>query len=76
MQHANSAGTTEVMGLCVGIADISKREFLLENVFELPIKGTETRVEAAQEASEYMVLCAQHLINVILLRPISLTLKD
>ena len=51
--HARSGGTLEVMGIMTGktVGDT----FIVLDCFALPVEGTETRVNAANEANEYMV---------------------
>jgi COP9 signalosome complex subunit 5 len=51
--HAKSGGNIEVMGVMQGkiIADT----FIVIDAFALPVEGTETRVNAANESYEYMV---------------------
>jgi proteasome lid subunit RPN8/RPN11 len=51
--HARSGGNIEVMGLMVGA--LSGRHIIVRDAFALPVEGTETRVNAAGEAAEYMV---------------------
>lgn len=50
--HARSGGEIEVMGLMVG--KIEHETFVITDAFRLPVEGTETRVNAHQEAIEYM----------------------
>ncbi|KAI8443992.1 JAB1/Mov34/MPN/PAD-1 ubiquitin protease-domain-containing protein [Phakopsora pachyrhizi] len=51
--HARSGGQYEVMGLMQG--KIDGDAFVVLDSFALPVEGTETRVNAASEANEYMV---------------------
>lgn len=51
--HARSGGNLEVMGLMQG--KISGDTFIVTDAFRLPVEGTETRVNAQDEANEYMV---------------------
>lgn len=51
--HARSGGTIEVMGLMQG--KIDGDTMIVIDAFALPVEGTETRVNAASEANEYMV---------------------
>lgn len=51
--HARSGGSIEVMGLMQG--KISGDTFIVTDAFRLPVEGTETRVNAQDEANEYMV---------------------
>lgn len=51
--HARSGGTLEVMGMLQGktVGDT----FVVMDAFALPVEGTETRVNAQNEAYEFMV---------------------
>lgn len=51
--HARSGGSLEVMGLMQGY--ILPNTFVVTDAFRLPVEGTETRVNAQDEANEYMV---------------------
>lgn len=51
--HARSGGSLEVMGLMQGY--ILPNTFVVTDAFRLPVEGTETRVNAQEEANEYMV---------------------
>ncbi|KAJ1970642.1 DEAH-box ATP-dependent RNA helicase prp43 [Dimargaris xerosporica] len=51
--HAQSGGDLEIMGLLQG--KVQDRTLLVMDVFALPVEGTETRVNAQDEAYEYMV---------------------
>ncbi|KAI5455553.1 COP9 signalosome catalytic subunit rri1 [Naganishia albida] len=51
--HARSGGQYEIMGLMNG--KIQDRTFYIMDTFALPVQGTETRVNAGNEAMEYMV---------------------
>lgn len=51
--HARSGGAVEVMGLMQGYVD--QRSLIITDAFRLPVEGTETRVNAQDEANEYMV---------------------
>ncbi|KAL9640826.1 MAG: hypothetical protein Q9164_000061 [Protoblastenia rupestris] len=53
VMHARSGGSIEVMGLMQG--KISGNTFIVADAFRLPVEGTETRVNAANEANEYLV---------------------
>ncbi|PVI04726.1 Mov34-domain-containing protein [Periconia macrospinosa] len=53
VMHARSGGSLEVMGLMLG--KIEDRTFVVTDAFRLPVEGTETRVNAQDEANEYMV---------------------
>ncbi|KAL0487979.1 COP9 signalosome complex subunit 5b [Acrasis kona] len=50
--HATKGGTIEVMGLMQG--KIEGDTFIVLDSFALPVEGTETRVNAGEEAIEYM----------------------
>jgi COP9 signalosome complex subunit 5 len=51
--HARSGGQYEIMGLMNG--KIKDHTFYIMDSFALPVRGTETRVNAGNEAMEYMV---------------------
>jgi COP9 signalosome complex subunit 5 len=51
--HARSGGNIEVMGLMQG--KIQGDTMYVMDSFALPVEGTETRVNAQNEAYEYMV---------------------
>jgi COP9 signalosome complex subunit 5 len=53
VMHARSGGSIEVMGLMQG--SIQGDSFIVTDAFRLPVEGTETRVNAQEEANEYMV---------------------
>lgn len=53
VMHARSGGSLEIMGLMQGY--ITARTFVVTDAFRLPVEGTETRVNAQDEANEYMV---------------------
>jgi COP9 signalosome complex subunit 5 len=53
VMHARSGGHIEVMGLMQG--KISGDTFIVTDAFRLPVEGTETRVNAQDDANEYMV---------------------
>jgi COP9 signalosome complex subunit 5 len=53
VMHARSGGHLEVMGLMLG--KIEAHTFVVTDAFRLPVEGTETRVNAQDEANEYMV---------------------
>jgi COP9 signalosome complex subunit 5 len=53
VMHARSGGSLEVMGLMQG--SIAGDTFIVTDAFRLPVEGTETRVNAQDEANEYMV---------------------
>ncbi|KAL1980925.1 hypothetical protein VTN96DRAFT_3307 [Rasamsonia emersonii] len=53
VMHARSGGSIEVMGLMQGY--IAPETFVVTDAFRLPVEGTETRVNAQDEANEYMV---------------------
>ncbi|KZV94866.1 Mov34-domain-containing protein [Exidia glandulosa HHB12029] len=51
--HARSGVPHEIMGLMQG--KVVDRSLVIMDSFALPVQGTETRVNAANEANEYMV---------------------
>lgn len=51
--HARSGGSIEVMGLMTGY--ILPHTIIVTDAFPLPVEGTETRVNAQEEAYAYMV---------------------
>jgi COP9 signalosome complex subunit 5 len=53
VMHARSGGSLEVMGLMQGY--IAAETFIVTDAFRLPVEGTETRVNAQDDANEYMV---------------------
>jgi COP9 signalosome complex subunit 5 len=53
VMHARSGGSLEIMGLMQG--KILGDTFVVTDAFRLPVEGTETRVNAQDEANEYMV---------------------
>lgn len=53
VMHARSGGAIEVMGSIQG--QIADRAFVVNDVFPLPVEGTETRVNAGAEGNEFMV---------------------
>lgn len=53
VMHARSGGPIEVMGVMQG--KIAGDTFIVTDAFRLPVEGTETRVNAGDEANEYMV---------------------
>lgn len=55
VMHARSGGIYEIMGLMQGKIDIANRTLWVMDAFALPVQGTETRVNAQNEAYEYMV---------------------
>ncbi|KAF2236244.1 COP9 signalosome complex subunit 5 [Viridothelium virens] len=50
--HARSGGSIEIMGLMQGT--IHDETIVIRDAFRLPVEGTETRVNAQDEATEYM----------------------
>lgn len=58
--HARSGGTNEVMGLMQGRACPESRTVYVFDAFALPVHGTETRVNAQNEAYEFMVAELEH----------------
>jgi COP9 signalosome complex subunit 5 len=53
VMHARSGGNLEIMGLMQG--KIQGNTIIIMDAFALPVEGTETRVNAQNEAYEYMV---------------------
>ena len=53
VMHARSGGDIEVMGLMLGYPE--HETFVVTDALRLPVEGTETRVNAANDAVEYMV---------------------
>jgi COP9 signalosome complex subunit 5 len=53
VMHARSGGNIEVMGIMQG--KIAGDTMIIMDSFELPVEGTETRVNAQADAFEYMV---------------------
>ena len=51
--HARSGGSIEIMGSMIGYA--SGTSMIVTDAIRLPVEGTETRVNAAAEADEYIV---------------------
>ena len=52
VMHTRSGGSLEVMGLMQG--KIAGDTIIVTDAFRLPVEGTETRVNAQEEANEYM----------------------
>jgi len=55
VMHARSGGIYEIMGLMQGKIDVATRSLVVMDAFALPVQGTETRVNAQNEAYEYMI---------------------
>ncbi|KAF8601898.1 Mov34-domain-containing protein [Ceratobasidium sp. AG-I] len=53
--HARSGGIYEIMGMMQGKVRAADRSLVVIDSFALPVQGTETRVNAASEANEFMV---------------------
>ncbi|KAL1871451.1 hypothetical protein VTK73DRAFT_2059 [Phialemonium thermophilum] len=53
VMHARSGGSLEVMGLMQGYPEGTS--LVVTDAFRLPVEGTETRVNAQDEANEYIV---------------------
>ncbi|KAK3340898.1 COP9 signalosome complex subunit 5 [Neurospora tetraspora] len=53
VMHARSGGNLEVMGMMQGYIEGST--MVITDAYRLPVEGTETRVNAQDEANEYMV---------------------
>ncbi|CBQ68370.1 probable COP9 signalosome subunit 5 CSN5 [Sporisorium reilianum SRZ2] len=60
VMHARSGGIYEIMGLMQGKIDVANRTLYVMDSFALPVEGTETRVNAQNEAYEYMVQYLDH----------------
>ena len=58
VMHARSGGAIEVMGMMQGYVDADT--FIVTDAFRLPVEGTETRVNAQNEANEYMIGYLEH----------------
>ena len=56
--HAQLGGSIEVMGMLIG--KIVNTNIIVMDVYRLPVEGTETRVNAQNEAYEYMVRYLQN----------------
>ncbi|KAL8706884.1 MAG: hypothetical protein Q9201_000153 [Fulgogasparrea decipioides] len=52
VMHARSGGSLEIMGLMQG--KIAGDTFVVTDAFRLPVEGTETKVNASEEAEAYM----------------------
>jgi COP9 signalosome complex subunit 5 len=59
VMHARSGGSIEIMGLMLG--SVVGDTFVVTDSFRLPVEGTETRVNAQDEANEYLVNYVQKL---------------
>ena len=57
VMHARSGGSLEIMGLMQG--KIPGDTFIVTDAFRLPVEGTETRVNASDEANEYSIQYTQ-----------------
>ena len=66
--HARSGVPHEIMGLMQG--KVMGESIVIMDSFALPVQGTETRVNAAAEANEYMVEYIQGSEKVCGLRPL------
>lgn len=53
VEHALRGGNIEIMGMLIGTT--LNDQFIVFDSFELPVEGTETRVNAQTESYEYMV---------------------
>lgn len=60
--HARSGGSIEVMGSMQG--KVAEHSFIVVDVFPLPVEGTETRVNAGQEGTEFLVTYSTECPNV------------
>ncbi|KNC69475.1 hypothetical protein SARC_18011, partial [Sphaeroforma arctica JP610] len=64
VKHAQSGGQIEIMGLMIG--KYVEDTVVVLDAFALPGEGTETRVNALNEANEYMVQYKDQLEKVCL----------
>lgn len=55
MIHTRAGGIYEVMGTMTGKVDVESRTIYIMDAYALPVEGTETRVNAGDEAYEFMV---------------------
>ncbi|GAA97544.1 uncharacterized protein L969DRAFT_14195 [Mixia osmundae IAM 14324] len=53
VMHARSGGVHEIMGMMQG--KIDGNTFVVMDAFALPVEGTETRINASNDANEYIV---------------------
>ncbi|KAL1649134.1 COP9 signalosome catalytic subunit rri1 [Diplodia intermedia] len=53
VMHARAGGAIEVMGIMLGY--VRGEAFVVTDALRLPVEGTETRVNAQDEANEYLV---------------------
>ncbi|KAL0253156.1 COP9 signalosome catalytic subunit rri1 [Diplodia seriata] len=53
VMHARAGGALEVMGIMLGY--VRGEAFVVTDALRLPVEGTETRVNAQDEANEYLV---------------------
>ncbi|OJD30493.1 cop9 signalosome complex subunit 5 [Diplodia corticola] len=53
VMHARAGGAIEVMGIMLGY--VREATFVVTDALRLPVEGTETRVNAQDEANEYLV---------------------
>lgn len=67
--HARSGGQYEIMGLMQG--KLEGDTFVVMDAFALPVVGTETRVNAANEANEFMIQYIESSPAVRLLAPLT-----
>jgi COP9 signalosome complex subunit 5 len=63
--HARSGVPYEIMGLMRG--KVVERSIVILDSFALPVQGTETRVNAGDQATEYMVQFLEGSKQVLLL---------
>ncbi|QLL32560.1 hypothetical protein HG536_0D00820 [Torulaspora globosa] len=61
LAHAVRGGAIEIMGTLIG-ATIGN-QFIVFDCFELPVEGTETRVNAQSESYEYMVQYMSEMVS-------------
>ncbi|CAL9729852.1 COP9 signalosome complex subunit 5 [Monosporozyma unispora] len=61
LNHAIKGNEIEIMGILLGVTINNK--FIVTRTFELPVEGTETRVNAQSESYEYMVQYVNELVE-------------
>lgn len=59
--HACRGGNIEIMGMLVGTT--INKNIVIYDIYELPVEGTETRVNAQMESYEYMVQYADEMLR-------------
>lgn len=61
LAHAVRGGSIEIMGILIGTT--IGNQFIVFDCFELPVEGTETRVNAQSESYEYMVQYMSEMVS-------------